>query len=165
MLKSNKKNKKAVSVIISYVLLISITLSLSVLVFNWLKFNIDVNEEIDCDENVALAIKNFSYDKINHELNLTVINKGLFNIYGFYTRVNDNLQLTVANRLLDDTGIDLKVGEKKSLILDTTKDYKGAPVDGVLYFIEVQPYTIEDSVKILCKNAVVKRDIFEAGGL
>ena len=50
-------NKRAVSILVSYVLLITITLSLSVLVYNWLKFYVSDEEIPECSSNVNIVIQ------------------------------------------------------------------------------------------------------------
>lgn len=75
------KNKKGVSVIIGYILLISFGLVLAVLVYNYLKTYVP-SDPIDCPEGVSIFIRD--YDCSTSKLNLTLKNNGRFNIAGYY---------------------------------------------------------------------------------
>ncbi|MBT4165565.1 LamG domain-containing protein [archaeon] len=59
-MKYKKLNKSAVSLMISYVLLISIVLALSVGVFSWLKIMADVSPEVDCKDDTSLIILDYT---------------------------------------------------------------------------------------------------------
>jgi len=80
------KSKKALSEMVSYILLVVIALGLSVSVFAWLKSQLPSEKEEKCSEDVALAIRNYACNPLTEEINLTLENTGLFNIKGVYVR-------------------------------------------------------------------------------
>lgn len=83
----SSSNKKAVSTIVAYVILISIGLSLSVLVYNWLRFYVQDTDKAECPEGVNIIVKD--YDCYSDSFNVTLKNQGLFNLSGFVLRVHD----------------------------------------------------------------------------
>ena len=78
------KNKKAISPMIAYVLLIGIAIFMSVMVYSWLKTYVP-KDALECPETTSLFIKNYTCDST--ELNLTLKNNGNFNIAGYFIRV------------------------------------------------------------------------------
>lgn len=89
----NNKNKKALSEIVSYVILIVITLSIAALVFAWLRFYVpSENERETCPDTISLFINEYACTSSTPKtLNITLENNGYFNIAGFYIRASDNL--------------------------------------------------------------------------
>lgn len=77
-------NKKALSEIIAYVLLIVISLSLASGVFIWLKAYVPTTEKEKCSEDISLIVKAYSCDTALKRINLTIENKGMFNANGFF---------------------------------------------------------------------------------
>ena len=84
-------NKKGVSPLIGYVLLIVGVLIVSGLVFGWLQTYVP-QESIECPAEASLFIKNVSCVKNNSEIELRLAfkNNGLFNLDGFLIRATDN---------------------------------------------------------------------------
>ena len=78
------QNKKALSEIIAYVLLIVISLSLASGVFIWLKAYVPTTEKEKCSEDISLIVKAYSCDTALKRINLTIENKGMFNANGFF---------------------------------------------------------------------------------
>ena len=63
-----KRDKKGVSEILSYVILISIAVSLSIGVYAWLKDYANVNPKIDCKDGTSIMLSDYNYsadDSIN----------------------------------------------------------------------------------------------------
>ena len=78
------KNKKGLSEVVTYVLLIVTALSLSVIVFGFLQ-GIVPEEEESCPEGLGLIIKEVSCES-GDEIYVTFQNKGRFKIDGVYAR-------------------------------------------------------------------------------
>lgn len=78
-------NKRGVSIMIGYVLLISIAIIISILVYQWLRTYVPT-DPVKCDEGVAIFVKNITYDCTtdNENLNITIKNTGRFSIRGYY---------------------------------------------------------------------------------
>ena len=83
------QNKKALSEIVSYVLLITIALSLAVGVYSFMKFYVpSENEAEKCSSDVALAVNDYNCN--NNVLSLIIENRGLFDAAGFIIRASDD---------------------------------------------------------------------------
>ena len=111
--------KRGLSNVIAYVLLISITLSLSVVVYGWLK-NYTNNQDVDsCPDNVNVVISNYGCeDGVGGYLNVSVKNKGLFNVDGYVLRVHDVVDAEFGFYSFNSTGIFLAPGEEVEYIYD-----------------------------------------------
>ncbi len=95
-----KNNKKGLSEIISYVMLIVIAISLSIIVYTWLQIYVP-KEKIECPSDVSLVINEYSCDENLNIINITFKNKGLFDVEG--------VNVKIANRSVNSVPIyDLK---------------------------------------------------------
>jgi hypothetical protein len=119
------RNKKALSEIVAYVILITIALSLSVMVYMWLQGYVPFQgSEKDCPDGMALIIKDYSCSKSpqSFNLNLTIQNKGLFTADGFIIKLNDRDDASIGIYTLANSssryGISLKPGESRSFQYD-----------------------------------------------
>lgn len=83
MRKIRRKNKRGISVIVGYVLLIALGIIMSVIVYSYLKTYIP-RDPIKCPDATSISIKEVLCDNISKSLNLTVKNNGNFNIEGFF---------------------------------------------------------------------------------
>ena len=84
---------------IEYVMLIVIVISMSSVVYLWLRGYAPTNEEIECNNGVSIYISNVNCtkDKNNYTIHLTIKNTGKFNLRGFYIRgTNDTNQQLAA---------------------------------------------------------------------
>jgi hypothetical protein len=91
----NKKNKKGLSVIIGYVLLMAISIFMSILVYNWIKTYVpkDIPE---CSDAASITIKEVSYLCDDDLINITLKNNGRFSLDGFFIRISTNTDSSVA---------------------------------------------------------------------
>ncbi len=161
------RDKRAVSLIVSYVLLITITLSLSVLVYNWLKFYVSDEDIPECSSNVNIVIQKIncvpSYvspgeETIPGNLQIILKNKGLFNVSGFNIRVNDREDAEFGFYTLEEGGVPMAPGEEfpsdGSYMVYNFRDVIDYNLTKVT-IVEVQPFIIEDD-KIVCKSYAVQ---------
>jgi len=156
-------NKRAVSILVSYVLLITITLSLSVLVYNWLKFYVSDEEIPECSSNVNIVIQDSACVPnvvvegevtVPGNLQITLKNKGLFNVSGFNLRVHDREGAEFGFYTFDKRGVPMAPGEEYnqtynfSDVLDA--DYLNYNLETIT-IVEVQPFILEDG-EVVCKS-------------
>ncbi|MDA3836543.1 MAG: hypothetical protein PF542_02885 [Nanoarchaeota archaeon] len=87
------KNKKAVSAIVGYVLLITFGIVLSVIVYNYLKSYVP-KDLIDCPEGVSIFVKD--YNCANGQLNVTLKNNGRFDLAGYSIHTANNTEQKIA---------------------------------------------------------------------
>ncbi len=77
------KNKRGVSEIIGYILLIAIVVVVSIFVFQWLKSYVP-QSALTCPEGTTVSIPEYKYDCTANMLNFTLENDGTFSIAGYF---------------------------------------------------------------------------------
>ena len=148
---SGSRDKRAISVILGYVILIGITISLSVLVFSWLKFHVNGSggEIEECPDGVSLIITEATCQHSpNGHLNISIKNNGRYHLDGFVIRVNDRPGADSGFYSFDQE-ISLEIGKQRSqkIIFETF----GSNIT-TLNFVEVQPYLQKNSIKNYCNQ-------------
>lgn len=137
------QSKKALSELIAYVILISITLALSVMVFAWVKCYIPGScskETVKCPEGAALVVKNYICNLPDGKINITVQNKGLFSVDGFVVRMNDRVSNIAIYTLKDFEGN--KYGQKL------------APGEEISKLFSLSTDSIEGNPNSICGNFI-----------
>jgi hypothetical protein len=84
---SFKENRKGVSIVIGYVLLIAVSVVMSILVYQWLK-NYVPSDTLTCPDETSVFIKETSYNCLAHNLTITLQNNGKFSLGGFFIYVS-----------------------------------------------------------------------------
>lgn len=82
------KNKKAMSLMVEYVLLIVFSVVLALIVYGVLKTYVP-KDKLECPEGTSLLIENYNYDCGNQRLTLTLRNDGRFNVTGYFVYISD----------------------------------------------------------------------------
>ena len=160
------QSNKALSEIVAYVILITIALSLSALVYGWLKTYAGSPEGKECSDTTSLIIKDYNCTHINNDFYLTVTikNKGLFTADGFLIKVNDRVGANIGLYTLAFPTVNDKYGVKLLPGQEYTQQYslKSNAFNGIIptelnqtTFIEIQPF-IQQSAgsgdKIFCPS-------------
>ena len=153
------KGKKGISEIVGYVLLIVIAISLSLLVYTWLKGQIPKETE-KCPGDVSLVISDYSCYDISgvKRLNLTLQNNGLFNIGGFVARVKNvsggfYYDLNTGGGIENIFTPELKPGETSLQSFSYTSH-------GSIISIQIEPFVIGAKGKILlCESSVIEQNL------
>ncbi len=154
------QDKKGVSEMVGYVLLIVIAVSLSVLVYAFLKIYIPP-EKASCPADVSLSIEEFRCE--GGAVALTLRNRGLFSVDGAYIRIGDPGR--VFRQILNDENI---------LFVDYYED-EGMPPDAVwpkngnpaVYSysgtgektIEIEPVMFVEDEVVLCDKAIITQTV------
>lgn len=101
-------NKKGLSVMIGYVLLVSAVIFISIIVYSWMKSYMPV-APIDCPEGVSIFVTNYNCVATanGYDLNLTLKNNGRFNVGGYFINAINATGDIVELTLYDDKGIPL----------------------------------------------------------
>ena len=152
---SRRSKKRALSNVIGYVLLIAITISLSVMVYGWLRFYVMADEVEECSSGVNVIIKDYNCartvpGKGVGYLNITLKNKGLFNVDGYTLRVHYREDATFGLYTFNETGSSIVPGGEVSHSY-SFDDYDFEKVLTDLSLVEVQPFIL-DGDKISCKS-------------
>ena len=89
------KIKKAVSEVVSYVLLIVIAMSLAAGVYAWMHFYVPSEKEEKCPDETAISITNAECPAAGlgqpRKLVLTIQNQGLFEVEGFFILASEDI--------------------------------------------------------------------------
>ena len=152
-------NKKAVETMIAYVLLIGISVALAGGVYAWLKFYTSNPLPAESCPDVNLIIKSYNCSESTKTITLEVQNRGLFNVSGFYAKMNDKAE--------SDTGGN--VAGKYPL---SPRQYTGsiAPAETIIYNfaftyfetikqIEIEPFLTAKNQTSLCEKAIVRQPV------
>lgn len=157
------KDKRGISNIISYVLLISISIALSIMVYDFLRdLTQDTNVE-KCPEGVSLIVQSYicSHGLAGNEtsrLNVTLKNKGRFDIDGFILNVNDREGAGIGIFTLDEVGAVIPAGKSANFEYNisnkniTDGEYMPSFNDALkeLTYIEVQAYRNNGGDELAC---------------
>lgn len=162
MHKAKINDKRAISEIVSYVILIAIALSTASGIYVWLKYMTPSEKEL-CSEDVSIIIRN--YNCINPNiLEITVQNKGLFKINGFFIRAADKSGgIPITGLKSTDAEYSLADGRYEFVYPLIPENYTSLKFDysslGSLAKIEVQPYIVAENSELrLCPN-IYSQDI------
>ena len=82
------KDKRGISIVIGYVLLIAVSITMSILVYQWMKTYVPT-DSVKCPEGTSLFIKSVAYNCVEKTLTLTLQNNGKFGIDGYFIHVSD----------------------------------------------------------------------------
>jgi len=168
------KNRKGLSIIIGYVLLIAISVVMSVVVFVFLKTYVP-KDTPQCSEGTSIFIKDLNYDCANNRLEITLKNNGKFSIHGFYIRVSNKADEELAT--IDLSSAIIEGGETygNSIVFMLIEENFLSPSGennaittsfdtsayGALYKIEIIPTRLEEIENkkrlVSCSNAKVEQ--------
>ena len=170
-----RKSKKAVSVIIGYVLLITFAVIIGVLVYRWMKTYVP-QEELNCPGETSLFIKSINYNCASNILTLTLINNGKFDIGGYFIYATDSPDKKLATIDLTKNqtestlqmlpyGIKLKSFADKNSLGPGEEEIEIYNLTGTgrIYSVEIVPirWQTQERKMILasCKDAKIREDI------
>lgn len=156
-------NKKGLSEIVSYVLLISISLSLAGMVYFWLiKYVPSDTSSIECDENIGLIVRGYNYSCELNTLNLTIENKGLFDVAGYVVRVSNLSLAKLGLFTLNKSGKPMIAGEvyyDYYRFSNKTDELPSKEIKGDLTLVDVQPFLKKNGKTVYCSNYISKQSL------
>ena len=85
----DRKKKKGLSEMVGYILLISMTIILSLMVYGWLKTYVPTSS-VECADGASLFMQDFNYSCPKNTLNLTLKNNGRFDLAGYFIHATTN---------------------------------------------------------------------------
>jgi hypothetical protein len=173
------KNKKGISTIVEYVILIVIAISLTSIVYLWLKGFVPSDSEIECKDGVSISIMEASCVKQpdgTYKINLKIKNTGRYQLRAFHIKGTENaedelpsidLSGNVANtNLLYENEVNFypilpAVGgtEKNPFFPNNVSTIEFAGINEKIEKIEITPRRVEEiddkDFIATCKNARV----------
>ncbi len=153
-----KMKKKGLSNMVAYALLISITITLSIFVYAWLRFFVGESEISECSSDVNVVIQDYGcLTGPSGHLNMTLKNKGLFNVDGFILRVHDRPDADFGFYTINDTGTALVPGQEYQINF-TNLELSSPPhnIADDITLLEVQPFLL-DGESISCKTIISQK--------
>jgi hypothetical protein len=168
------KQKKGLSVVVGYVLLITISLSLSILVYTWMKRQAPVATK-ECPDTLSIMLQEYSCTNSLKQLNLELKNNGLYNIQGLIIKGSDSASTpTKPFEFYSSSPIDKikPLNDDKNNIEYVFRDNwttnKGVSIiltysdseyiDGPKR-ISIIPLYLDDETKKVCSQQEIKQDI------
>jgi flagellin-like protein len=165
------QNKKGVSNIIGYILLITITIIISTIVFQWMKSYVPT-DSLECPEGVSVFIKDYNYDCTNKKFDFILKNNGRFDVGGYFIHGTNSSQqelattdltfyiepidLNVNSVILFDDNVNYLTSNNE---VNNTFDFSDSSF-GQIYSIEIIPVRYQLNKKVIsCGNAKIKEII------
>lgn len=172
-LKKYRRNKRGVSEMVAYVILISIALGLALAVYTYLTYVVKIIEPVkNCKDGTTVYLESYSCDNISQTITLKIKNNGRFNLDGVIVKFSDNSTKSPVTMLMPDYsafgGVStaptkghytfslLNPGSvrdaKFSRMISSTEIYN--PADGIVRVVQIQPF-IADKKKIACLGSAI----------
>lgn len=161
--------KRGISVIVGYVLLITIGIAMSLIVYTYLK-SYAPKDALNCPDGVSIFLKEYSCD--SDSLNITIKNNGRFNFSGYFIKATNSATQEVATIDLSKnfTEPSKVVGNSILFSLQNTNlmgpdiEMNGSfNLSQTLYMIELIPIRYQGEGKNLkfvsCGNAKIQEEI------
>lgn len=144
-------SRRGLSVVVGYVLLIVITISLSVLIYSWLRFYVQPDNIKECSDKINIVIKNYEcVSGAGGNITVTLQNKGLLKVDGYVLRANNRTDAEFGIYDLNMTGAPILPGGEQ------TNSYSFSDVNLTsITLVEVQPF-IRDGGKISCMSSTAQ---------
>jgi hypothetical protein len=171
------KDKRAISIMIGYILLITSAVVMSSIVYQWMKSYVP-KDTIDCPDGVSLYIVNSSCEiqpNGNYEIRISLRNNGRFDVGGYFIHATDSQNQTLATVDLSKNFVHGgQVSNNAIVFIEKTEEVSNYlnpndDIDGVfnstkkLYSLEIIPirYQVLDNKKQLvsCGDARIVEKI------
>lgn len=141
-------NKKAISEIISYVLLVVLAVGLATATYFWLLEQTNVIPEDICPEGVSITVENYTCS--DGKIDLTLKNSGRFNVAGVRIKKINNTETNFEY----DLKTVLNTDNNPLNVTNITK-IENIVYEGTLEKIRIYPYVLDNSGKsYICEKAV-----------
>jgi len=163
MLPRTRKSKRAVSVIVGYVLLIVFAIILGAITFTWIKTYVPSQQNLECQDGVSVFVKKSVFNDSTPEfperlLKITVKNTGRFGVAGYFIHATNESSQELAtidlsgylndtfggfilgNSVLFSPGTDnlLKSGEERNHVFDIPLEL------GTLHNVRITPVRYQE---------------------
>jgi len=153
-----RMNKRAISILIGYVLLITLAIVMSGIVYSWLKFYAQKPfAEASCRD-VSLIITDYNCTYFSpFTLNLSIQNKGRFDVDGYIIKINNGTRdynVKEKGTNLNYVNVKMESGNVSSRLFDYSALVNIAA-------IEIEAIRGKDKYgrNILCENSVIRQSI------
>ena len=156
-------SKKAVSEVVAYVLLIVISLSIAGMIYAWLRVYVPGPEQ-KCPDNVAIVIKDYLCEDAAKKINITLQNKGLFNLSGFYVYIsNEPEALPVLEPTFISSSKPVSNSERGYMLFESPlppdEEFNAIfsySLNGRIEEIEIEPFRWQGKKVVFCNDAIIR---------
>lgn len=158
-----RANKKALSEIVSYVLLIIIAIGISAMVFAFLQVYLP-KEKAECPADISLSIQDYTCSLSDEELMLVISNRGLWKVDAAYVRLgleDEQVKTLITNKnLITDLYLEYPNGLMPSSN-PTVKVYTARRLPDLSQRMEIQitPAILKDNKLVVCNGAIISQPI------
>ena len=164
--KKQKKQKRGVSIVIGYVLLIGLAVVMGGFLYIWMKSYVPT-EALECPEGTSLIIKEYNYNCSDARINITLKNNGRFNVSGYFIYVSNNPNITlpainIYDKLVEKTYGPKKYAGKNSVLFDLPSnvntfapnqeiehEFNNLYSIGRIYYIQIVPVRWQEHENVL----------------
>jgi hypothetical protein len=156
MMKNTSLTNKGVSELIAYVLLVTLAITVSIIVYGWLRLWVAPGTEAECPQGVNVIITDYTCGM--DKLDITIKNKGRFSVHGYFVRVHNVTDpkfglYTLNNPAYIDNLDYLPPGEERTRTYSLIKNPEISIANmGKITLIEVQPFVQDEVNRILCED-------------
>lgn len=153
-----KTNKRGVSEMVAYVLMIIMAIGLSIMVYSYLKQNVPKFETPECSSKVSLIINSATCiaSNLGVRLQINLLNQGFFNVSAVYIRMgleNKNVKVQMNKEDIYFRN-DLSPGKNISL------DYLSTDIKSTgNYVLEVEPAVLTSKGLAVCDSSIITQPI------
>lgn len=163
-------NKKGVSILVGYVLLITIAIIMAGVVYTWLKSYVP-QDSIECPDGISVFIKNVEcgIKDGKYFLDLSIENNGRFEFDGYFIKVAESETMQIAVKDISKSLV--SGGSSAGGVVRFSKPLKAGEtatiakfnLDKPIYFLEVMPViyeTVDNQIRqVSCGKAQVKENV------
>lgn len=169
--KMDKHDKKGVSLMLSYVILIFIVISLWGLIYAWMKLQVNISPPVDCKEGTSVVLAENTCSE--NLMRFKIENNGRFNVDGVIISVGNNSKNIPTTYLVPyytqpgKTQLEgyfyfdgpLAPRETKEAVFSNKKKDGNTINIKIIQIIQIQPFIFDKKNKIICQNAVITQKI------
>ncbi len=166
--KKRRKNRKGISILVSYVLLVTLAIALASMTYVFLKQYAEKPfPEESCPEGTNIIIENYDCDSDTNIINITIKNRGLHSVDGILIKISNSSDEFLYDfwEISPDCSGRTKctVCEKEPCFDPGDEEFDLLTVSYKLYGkiikIVIIPYKKGDQYYNLCENAISSLDI------
>ncbi len=169
--------KKSQSLMVSYVILVAIVIALSIGVYSWLKYNINISPVVDCEEGTSVILSDIECSPSEVKLNLK--NNGRFSVDGIILTVSEKEELITPTYLVPSREynqgnvagsyfFDFKLNPAERVTVSYSlyeRKFNGTAGFGQetkinfteIKTVQIQPFIITDTGVVVCQDALIKQ--------
>ncbi len=158
-------NRRGLSEVVAYVLLVGIAVALSIAVYYFINSYLP-KQASECPEGLSIVIYEYKCETSRNELNLTLQNKGLFDIDGFIIKASNDSNLPAKSlKYNNGTGTQsvgvVYIDDNAELVLKPSGKFNrlfNYSDNGLITKLQIIPFKNYKGESLLCGRAQVTQN-------